>query len=483
MLENPERGIGNWQWPSDNPALQADIEAVSRFVPEEWNHGGKDRREAMARWALLSAADGEALEFVPPALREAVTERRTEALIEGRDLDLEVIAARYRWIDEHIPHVLELAAPRKRRTETLDSVLLHPVAGFALFLLTMGVVFQSLFSWADPAIGVVESGMNLLSSGIEALLPASLFRDFLIDGIVAGVGSVLVFLPQILLLFFFIGLMEDTGYMARVAFLMDRIMRSMGLHGRAFVPMLSGFACAVPAILATRTLERRRDRYLTMMVVPLMTCSARLPVYTLIIAALFPPTRIWGVAPVQGLLMVGMYLFSVIVALAVAAVLSRTVFKGIEMPLILEMPPYRRPHLNSVLRMMWMRASMFLREAGGVILVCTIVLWGLLTFPRNPALETDYDSLERQATQQLQGEAQEARLAELSHARETDVFQRSYGARMGMAIEPALEPLGFDWKIGIGIIGAFAAREVFVSTLGVVYGVGSEVDEESVTFA
>ncbi len=481
VLENPQRGRGRWRWTSDNAPLKADIEAVAAAIPAAWTHGEPQRREALARWALLSAAGSEEMEIVPTELRAAVNERHQLAQRDGRDLDLELIETRYRWIDDHIPHVLELAAPKKRRTEKLDAIMLHPVGGFALFLLIMGVVFQSLFSWADPAIAVVEHGMAWLAMGIEAVVPASLFQDFLVDGIVAGVGSVLVFLPQILLLFFFIGLMEDSGYMARVAFLMDRIMRSMGLHGRAFVPMLSGFACAVPAILATRTLERKRDRYLTMMVVPLMTCSARLPVYTLIIAALFPPTRLWGVAPVQGLLMVGMYLFSVIVALAVAAVLSRTVFKGIDMPLILEMPPYRRPHMHSVVRMMWMRSSMFLREAGGVILVCTIVLWGLLSFPRNPSLETDYDALQRLATRELQGEAHDTRLAELKEQREGEVFRRSYGARMGMAIEPILAPLGFDWKIGIGIIGAFAAREVFVSTLGVVYGVGSEVDESSAT--
>ena len=239
--------------------------------------------------------------------------------------------------------------------------------------------------------------------------------------------------------------MEDTGYMSRVAYLMDRVMKSVGLHGRAFVPMLSGFACAVPAVLATRTMERKRDRLLTMMVVPLMTCSARLPVYGLLIAALYPPNAHEPLA--QGLLMVAMYLFSTVIALICAAVLGRTLLKGPQVPLLLEMPPYRVPHWGSVVRMMWERSQVFIKEAGTVILVCTIAMWVLLSFPRND-----------DPSEQL---------------------QESFGGRMGHAIEPALEPLGFDWKTGIGIIGAFAAREVFVSTMAVVYGLDEQVDQDS----
>ena len=201
-------------------------------------------------------------------------------------------------------------------------------------------------------------------------------------GVIGGVGNVVVFLPQILLLFFCIGILEDSGYMARVAFLMDRIMKALGLHGRAFVPMLSGFACAVPAILATRTMERQRDRLLTMLVVPLMTCSARLPVYTLIIGALFPPSRVFGWLPVQGLLMIAMYLFSTFITLIAAGVLGRTAVKGRRIPLILELPPYRLPSLTGTLSMMWRRAAMFLKEAGSGILIFTILLWALLSFPR-----------------------------------------------------------------------------------------------------
>ncbi|MFT5152387.1 MAG: ferrous iron transport protein B, partial [Planctomycetota bacterium] len=328
----------------------------------------------------------------------------------------------------------------------------------------------------------VEAAFGWVTEIVEANMASSLFRDFLTNGLIAGVGSVLVFLPQILLLFLAIGLMEDSGYMARVAFLMDRIMKSIGLHGRAFVPMLSGFACAIPAVMATRTMERKRDRFLTMMVVPLMTCSARLPVYTLIIAALYPPdVEVFGFAPVQGLLMVGMYLFSTIVSLVVAAVLSRTLLKGPKIPLLLELPPYRLPHIRSVLRMMWQKGSVFVKEAGGVILFCTIILWALLEFPREPELDQDYAGARAVAEQTLSGAELEERLAGLSHEESGERLRKSYGGVLGQTIEPAIQPLGFDWKIGIGLIGAFAAREVFVSTMGVVYGLDKGVDEESTT--
>jgi ferrous iron transport protein B len=285
---------------------------------------------------------------------------------------------------------------------------------------------------------------------------------------------VIVFLPQILLLFFFIGVLEDSGYMARVAFLMDRVLRSLGLHGRAFVPMLSGFACAVPAILATRTMEQKRDRLLTMLVIPLMTCSAHLPVYTLIIAALFPPTKAFGWLPVQGLLMVSMYAFAIVTTLFVAFVLGRTVVRGRRVPLILELPPYRQPSLRTTLRMMGERSFVFLKEAGTVILACTVVLWALLAFPRNDgALEAAPRAQAAEVSApSVPAAPSEAELAERR-------IEQSYGGRLGKALEPVLAPLGFDWKLGVGILGAFAAREVFVSTLGLVYGAGN-VDDEAI---
>jgi ferrous iron transport protein B len=400
--------------------------------------------------------------------------RRTAS---GRDIDREIVAARYALIDAAIPELyarVDRHPPKRKASERVDRLLLHPVGGFAIFLCLMLIVFQALFSWSDPAISLIEKVMGVFSAGASAVLPEGLLRELVTDGVIGGVGNVVVFLPQILLLFFFIGLLEDSGYMARVAFLMDRVLKALGLHGRAFVPMLSGFACAVPAILATRTMEQKRDRLLTMLVIPLMTCSARLPVYTLIIAALFPPTRAFGWIPVQALLMVAMYAFAIVTTLFVAGVLGRTVVRGRRVPLILELPPYRMPSLRTTLRMMGERSFVFLKEAGTVILACTIVLWALLAFPRTP------DASVAPAPSAIHADAGKTppavvpTQAELAERR----IENSYGGRLGKALEPALAPLGFDWKLGVGILGAFAAREVFVSTLGLVYGAG-DVDDEA----
>jgi ferrous iron transport protein B len=440
-LREPRRGRVPWTYPA---GATADIDAVLPFI----DAASPEEARALAIWALLSVDDADELVGIPPAVRKAVLTRRRAAEAARRDLDGEIVGTRYRWLDG-----LRLAparAPARTLTDRADAWLLHPVAGTVTFILVMGLLFQALFSWSDPAISAIEALFGWTGALAAGVLPPGWLSDLVVDGVINGFGSVLVFLPQILLLFFALGFLEDSGYMARVAYLVDRGMKSLGLHGRAFVPMLSGYACAVPAIMATRTLERRRDRLLTMLVVPLMSCSARLPVYTLIIAALFPASL-----GVQGGMMVFMYVFSTGMALVAAAVLGRTVLKGPKVPFLLELPPYRMPRPVTVLRQMWLRASMFVTEAGKVILLCTIVLWALLYFPRldRPDLSPELAS----ATQ----------------------MEESYGGRLGRSLEPVIAPLGFDWKIGIGLVGAFAAREVFVSTMGVVYGVGEEAEETS----
>ena len=449
-LRHPPLGHAPLSYPA---ALEHDLETLVAALPSAWR-STPTRDRALALWALTSIDEHDELIGIDANLRAACLAVHDAAA--ERDLDEEVITTRYAFLDRQAGSIhtqVEQHLPKRAASERIDRVLLHPLYGFAIFLLVMLVVFQALFSWADPAIRLVEGTTGWLQDQIATHLPRNVLTDLLRSGIIGGVGNVIVFLPQILLLFFFISILEDSGYMARIAFLMDRIMNSLGLHGRAFVPMLSGFACAVPAILATRTMERQRDRLLTMMVIPLMTCSARLPVYTLIIAALFPP--VYGWVPLQGLLMVAMYLFSILVTLVAAAVLGRTVIQGENVPLILELPPYRLPDLRGTLRMMFQRSWVFLREAGTVILACTIVLWALLSFPRLP---------DRPAGASPEVERMGA-------------IEYSWGGRLGRAIEPALRPLGFDWKIGVGIIGAFAAREVFVSTMGIIYGAGDQKDE------
>ncbi|HMG57624.1 MAG TPA: ferrous iron transporter B, partial [Kofleriaceae bacterium] len=448
------------------------IDAVREALPDAWRSTTRygtalsATDDALALWALTCVeprtGDDDDELTVPDALRAAV-------IAEPAIRDDEAVTARWAWLDREIPPLVS-RPPDRRLTQQIDHVLLHRVGGFGVFIAVMSVLFMSLFWWASPVMDGIDELFKWCGAQLHGVLGDGVFTDFLVQGVIGGVGAVMVFLPQILLLFLFLGFLEDCGYLARVAYLMDRIMRSMNLHGRAFVPMLSGFACAVPAVMATRTMERRRDRILTMMVVPLMTCSARLPVYTLVIGALIPGSR-W----VQALLMVAMYLFSVVTALIAAWVLSRTVkpLRAKRLPFVIELPPYRWPRLGGVLRMMWGKSSMFLREAGTVILACSIALWALLYFPHHlPAGSPDYDALAERAP------SDDAR-AGLEAEKQAVQLANSYGGRLGHAIEPAIQPLGFDWKIGVGIIGAFAAREVFVSTLGIVYAVGGDADSRS----
>ncbi|MEO0652722.1 MAG: ferrous iron transport protein B, partial [Planctomycetota bacterium] len=465
-----------WSWKPAGDALAEDLAAVVPALPDAWRGASPRREDALGLWALLSIDPADELADLPEALRARVAERHERAAAQGRSIDEEVVRGRYAWIEERIDRFLPRAAPeRPSATSRLDAVLLHPLIGFPLFIALMAVFFQSLFAWSDPLIGAIEDLFASLGELAAGALPDGFVQSLVVDGVIAGVGGVLVFLPQILLLFLFVAAMEDSGYMARVAFLMDRIMRAVGLHGRAFVPMLSGFACAIPAVMATRTIERERDRLLTMMVVPLMTCSARLPVYTLMIAAMFPPDAegSW----VQGGLMVGMYLLSTVTAIVAAGVLGRTVFKGQQAPLLLEMPPYRLPQPTSVLRTMFERSAVFVREAGTVILACTVALWALLSFPSQPDLSPELSS----ALEQAEATGDDALLADLTHQAEAEQLRQSYAGRLGRTLEPAIEPLGFDWQIGIGLIGAFAAREVFVSTMAIVYGLGPDEAEDSPT--
>jgi ferrous iron transport protein B len=366
---------------------------------------------------------------------------------------------RYQWIAGVVDRTVARAGTGTRTlTDRIDAVLLHRVAGPLVFLVVMALVFQSIFTWAEPLIGAVEGLFGALGGAVAAALPPGDLQGLVVDGIIAGVGSVLVFLPQITLLFLFIGILEDTGYMARAAFIMDRFMRSVGLHGRSFIPLLSGYACAVPGVMATRTIEDRKDRLATIMVLPLMSCSARIPIYTLLIGTFIPSVVVAGIFDLRGLTLLAMYLLGTATALAVAALFKRTLLRGQARPMIMELPPYRLPRLRSLALSVGHRASLFLKKAGTVILALSIVLWALATYPR---VET--------APGMSDEAAQEAQLA------------GSALGRLGAGVEPLVRPLGYDWKIGVGILSSFAAREVFVSTMGTIYGVGAGADEGSAT--
>ncbi|MBW3534773.1 MAG: ferrous iron transporter B [Gemmatimonadetes bacterium] len=340
-----------------------------------------------------------------------------------------------------VVHAAEYRAPGPSTlSERLDSVFLHRIAGPLVFLAVVVLVFQSIFTWAIPLMDGVELVVASSGEWLAAVLPESWFRSLLIDGVWAGVGSVVVFLPQILILFAFLGLLEDSGYMARAAVIADRLMARVGLEGRAFLPLLSGYACAVPAILAARTVEDERDRLATIFVTPFMTCSARLPVYALLIAAFIPERPVFG--PIMGTraaTMLGLYGLGVAAAVVTAFLLKRTLLRGTPTSFIMELPPYRIPTLRSIGTRLLDRSRIFLMRVGKIILAVTVVLWILTQFPRT-----------------VEG---------------PPPIEQSALGQIGQVIEPAIEPLGFDWRIGVGLISSLAAREVIVGTLGTIYGV------------
>ena len=339
-------------------------------------------------------------------------------------------------------------------SERIDRVVTHRVFGPLILLVVMVLVFQAIFSWANLPMTLIDKVFSALADGVRATLPAGIFVDLLTDGIIAGVGGVLAFLPQILLLFLFISLLEDSGYMARAAFLVDRLMRAVGLHGRAFVPLLSSFACAIPGIMATRTIENPKDRIATIMIAPFMSCSARLPVYTLIIAAFFSGQKFLGFISMGAVIILAMYMLGILVAIVVAWILKHTILNAPPPPFVMELPPYRWPSVGNVAHALLTRSTVFLKRAGTVILAISIVLWALVAFPRStkPGAAPDEKAVQ---------------------------IQNSFAGRAGHLIEPVIRPLGFDWKIGIGLIASFAARETIISTLSIVYNVGDDSDSNT----
>ncbi|MBA4805516.1 MAG: ferrous iron transporter B [Brevundimonas sp.] len=335
-------------------------------------------------------------------------------------------------------------------TGRIDSLLLHPVAGLLILTAVMFVMFQAVFAWATPAADAIEAGLGALGGGVAALLPDGLWQSLIVDGLISGVGSVLVFLPQILILFLFIILLEDFGYMARAAFLLDRIMGVAGLHGRAFIPLLSSVACAIPGVMATRVIDNRRDRLTTILIAPLMTCSARIPVYTLIIAAFIPDRQVWGFANLQGLVMFGLYAAGIVSALVVSFVIRKLFWRSAVEPFMMELPAYKAPDVKSVLFNLWLRARIFLERAGRIILPLMVVVWALSTFPYPPAGATG------------------------------PAIDYSFAGMIGRALEPLFQPIGFNWQMVVALVPGMAAREVAVAALGTVYAVA---DAESATAA
>ncbi|KJC61402.1 iron transporter FeoB [Bradyrhizobium sp. LTSPM299] len=354
------------------------------------------------------------------------------------------LKAAQREADRIIAASVTLPAKPDTLTTRIDAVVLHPVAGLVILALILFVMFQAVFSWAQPAMDLLSDSFSALGQLIHDVMPEGwgLLQSFLQNGLISGVGSVIVFLPQIIMIFLFILLLEDFGYMARAAFLMDRIMGGAGLHGRAFIPLLSSFACAIPGIMATRVIDNRRDRLTTILIAPLMTCSARIPVYTLIISAFVPATSVWGWINLQGLVMFGLYAAGIISALSVSAIAKFLLWRDhAPAPFMLELPDYKVPRLNSIAIGVYTRAKMFLYRAGTTILSMMVLIWFLASFPTAPV-----------------GAAGPA-------------INYSFAAMIGHAIEPLLAPIGFNWQIAVALIPGMAAREVAVAALGTVYSI------------
>ncbi len=358
---------------------------------------------------------------------------------------------RYKWIDGILPFVqpkIRTKIQKETRSERWDKILTHPWMGPAIFMAILYFIFQSIFTWASIPMDWIQAGIDNIAIFVLSNMSPGMLRDILVEGIIGGVGAIVIFLPQILILSFFLTVLEDTGYMARVAFMLDKSMTKMGLHGKSILPLMSAYACAIPGIMSTRTIDSWKERLVTILILPLMSCSARLPVYTLLISAFIPPITVGGYFNLQGLTLVVMYFLGTVTALILAKIFSRFIKEKSSSSFVMELPPYRLPIARSVIRQVFIRGKLFLVNAGKIIMAISILLWFLASFPKVDASLTDVNPI-----------------------------HHSYAGKIGHAMEPVIRPLGFDWKIGIGLLTSFAAREVMVSTMATIYNVEDRGDE------
>jgi ferrous iron transport protein B len=385
---------------------------------------------------------------------------------------------RYEWVRQTLAEVQTAKMGISRRGKAIIEWLNRPWPSTVTFVLAMALVFQAVFAWATPFMDLIDAAMAGLGGLVATLLPQGAFSSFIVDGVIAGVGSVIIFLPQILILFLFIIVLEDTGYLARAAFLVDRAMRSVGLSGQSVIPLLSSFACAVPSIMATRVIPNRRDRVATILAAPFMTCSARLPIYALMIAA-FVPNRQVGLLNLQGLVLFGLYLLGIAGGVGTALLLRRTALRGQNPTFILTLPEFHVPNLQSVVVKLLDRVKIFLRRAGTVIFAVAVIVWALAYFPRSEQVETFRDQAQSTASASLSGVELEERLAAIDNEVAAMHLEQSWLGRAGHWIEPVFAPLGWDWRVSAAVIAGFPAREVVVAVLGTIYAVGGEADEAS----
>lgn len=393
------------------------------------------------------------------------------------DADVVITEARYGFISGALKETVKLAAVAKRDLSyEMDRVLTNRLLGLPILIFFMYLLFQATFILGEYPKSWIETGISFLADITKHVLPDGFLKDLITDGIISGVGGVLVFLPNIIILFMGISLLEDTGYMARAAFIMDRVMHMLGLHGKSFIPFVMGFGCNVSAIMAARTLESRRDRILTILLNPLMSCSARLPVYVLIAGTFFPNHA--------GNVIFGIYILGVAIAVLMGRIFSKTIFKGEATPFVMELPPYRMPTVKGLLIHAWDKAKAYLQKMGGVVLVFSVIIWFLGTYPKDVPLSIDYEAVKTKIQQQIDNQAPssdelKARLNELEQKESAERLKASYIGRIGQVIEPIIRPLGFDWKLGVSLLTGFVAKEVVVSSMGVLYQAKGNDEEDT----
>lgn len=426
-------------------------------------------------------------------LSSALKDARNRLRESGCRVPIIEAKARYKWARETLDGIA--SAPRTRvttRSDRIDRVLTHRFVGLFVFAAVMFLVFQAIYTWSGPLMDVIDSGQGVVADLVSASVPPGPMRSLMVDGVIAGVGGVLIFLPQIALLFFFIAVLEDCGYMARAAFVMDRLMTKLGLSGKSFVPLMSSFACAIPGVMAARVIENRRDRMVTILVAPLMSCSARLPVYILMTTAFIPPVMYaGGWIDLREIVLFAMYFVGIVVAVPVAWVLRKTFFKGEIPPFVMELPSYKWPSFRIVMARVYDRSKAFVVRAGTLIFATTILVWAAGYFPgdhtRLHELEAQVENAEVRLVQsEMQNESTEseiiaAEIGELVQEQNqlsSHLIETSFLGKMGHAIEPVVQPLGWDWKIGVGVIASFPAREVIIATLGTIYSLGGDVAED-----
>lgn len=390
----------------------------------------------------------------------------------GEKSETIITDAKYGFITGALGETYSPAPPGRRDTSaSIDYFLTHKILGFPIFFIFMWLMFQSTFTLGSYPMDWIDAGVASLGNWVSSLMTDGPLKDLLVDGIIGGVGGVIIFLPNILIIFFFISFMEDTGYMARVSFIMDKLMHKIGLHGKSFIPLLMGFGCNVPAIMATRSLENRKDRILTMLITPFMSCSARLPVYVLLISAFFPNN--------QGLILFSIYIIGILMAILLALLMNKFFFSKKEVPFVMELPPYRLPTLRNTSIHMWHKGVQYINKMGSVILVASILIWALGYYPRNINYSKDYDAQIASVSSQdfSNPNTKDSLINTLMLQKASEHQENSYIGRLGKLIEPVIQPLGFDWKIGISIISGLAAKEIVVSTMGVIYSSNTDTDE------